>query len=251
MSGDQGHSSGAYPGPLLSGDQGWRREQNRLGGSKDSVVRLRVGSANVGTLRERCGEITDMAWRRQLDICCLQEVRWKEGSARTLEVAGARYKLFWIGCDQGVSGFGVMVSEKWMEHVVEVKRISERLLVVRLAIGRVILNVVSVYASQGGRPMAEKEKLLAQLGKVVSMISGDEGLIVCGDFNGHVDSASDGFERVHGGRGFGSRNMQGECFWSFRLQWNSLWQTRGLLRVTRKKSLTSQVECRLWWTICW
>ena len=34
-------------------------------------------------------------------------------------------------------------------------------------------------------------------------------LLVCGDFNGHVGKARKGFNGIHGGHGFGSRNADG------------------------------------------
>ena len=37
---------------------------------------LRIGSANVGSIRKREGEVVDMLDRRRIDICCLQETRW-------------------------------------------------------------------------------------------------------------------------------------------------------------------------------
>jgi hypothetical protein len=208
LSGDQGHSRGAYPGPLLSDDQG-------LGKDETGVTRLRVGSANVGTLHGRTGEIVEMVGRRNLDVCCLQETRWKGGNTRTFVVDGARYKLYWSGCDRGLGGVGVMVSEKWFEHVVGVSRVNERLLCLRLAVGKIVLNVVSVYAPQVGRPMEEKEEFLAELRKLISGISKDEELVVCGDFNSHVGTLADGFENVHGGRGFGTRNTEGEMLLEF------------------------------------
>ena len=209
LSGEQGHSRGAYPGPLLSCEQGLRA-QIGIERRRSSGVTLRVGSVNVGTLRKRSGEIVDMAWRRRLDVCCLQETRWEGGSARTLGVAGARYKLFWSGCDRGLAGVGVMVSEKWIEDVVGVVRISERLLLLRLAVGKIVLNIVSVYAPQVGRTMEEKEEFLAELERVISGISTDEELVVCGDFNCHVGTSADGFDGVHGGKGYGARNAEGE-----------------------------------------
>ena len=33
---------------------------------------------------------------------------------------------------------------------------------------------------------------------------------MCGDMNGHVGAEADGFEGVHGGKGFGVRNVEGE-----------------------------------------
>ena len=37
-----------------------------------------------------------------------------------------RYKLFWIGCDCGTGGVGIMVVEKWVEKVLEVRRVNAR-----------------------------------------------------------------------------------------------------------------------------
>ena len=48
------------------------------------------------------------------------------------------------------------------------------------------------------------------LGKVLSEMSTNESLFVCGNMNGHVDKEADGYHGMHGGNGFGSRNMQGE-----------------------------------------
>ena len=52
-----------------------------------------------------------------------------------------------------------------------------------------------------------KEEFLAMLGEVVSGIDSGERLLICGDLNGHVGSEIDGFEGVHGGFGFGKRNV--------------------------------------------
>ena len=55
-----------------------------------------------------------------------------------------------------------------------------------------------------------KEEFLAMLGEVVSEIDSSEKLLICGDLNGHVGSEIDGFENVHGGFGFGKRNVEDE-----------------------------------------
>ena len=48
-------------------------------------------------------------------------------------------------------------------------------------------------------------------------ISDSEEVIFLGDWNGHVGTAADGFELVHGGRGFGKRNPEGERVLDFAL----------------------------------
>src|SRR5664279_4742913 len=176
-----------------------------------SNVRLRVGSVNVGTMRGRSGEIVEIMERRRLDFCCLQETRWKGGNARTI----GSCKFFWIGCEEGSSVVGILVAEKWIEDVIEVRRINDRLMVLRVRVGKSVLNLVSVYAPQVGRSMEEKQEFLISLGTVLSTISEVEHLVVCGDMNGHVGKEGNGFEGVHGGYGFGSRNVEGEMLLEF------------------------------------
>ena len=166
----------------------------------------RSRSVNVGSLRGRDGEVVNMAVEGRSDFCCFQETRWRREGARKM---GA-YKLFWMGCKKEIHGVGMLVADRWIEKVLDVMRASERLMVVRVIVGRSVLNLISVYAPQAGRSMEDKEEFLAMLGEVVSGIDSGESLLICGDLNGHVGSEVDGFESVHGGIGFGKRNVEGE-----------------------------------------
>ena len=114
-----------------------------------------------------------------------------------------------------MSGVGILVSESWVEKVLEVKRISERIMLLRVIVGKSVLNLVSVYAPQAGIPMEQKEEFYISLGKVLSSVEASDMLIVCGDMNGHVGTVTDGFEEVHGGYGFGNRNVEGEMLLEF------------------------------------
>ena len=53
---------------------------------------------------------------------------------------------------------GVLVAERWIDSVDEVRRVNKRVMVLRLAIRKSVLNVVSVYAPQVGRAMEDKEE---------------------------------------------------------------------------------------------
>ena len=44
------------------------------------------------------------------------------------------------------------------------------------------------------------------LGKVLSEISTNESLFVCGDMNGHVGKEADGYHGVHGGKVWQSKH---------------------------------------------
>ena len=178
---------------------------------------VKIGSANVGTMeegrsgQERSGEVVEMVGRRRLDFCCLQETRRKGKGAETF----GRYKFLWTGCKEGTAGVGFLVEEKWVDKVLEVKQISERIMVLRVRVGKLVLCLVSVYAPQVGRSMEEKEEFLTSLGEVLLAVDAKERLMVCGDMNGHVGTGKDGFEGVHGGYGYGVRNTEGEMLLEF------------------------------------
>ena len=72
------------------------------------------------------------------------------------------------------------------------------------------MNLVCVYAPQVGKTLEDKEEFLLLFSRTISGISGKERLVIGGDFNCHVGSDAEGYEGVHGGHGFGQRNVEGE-----------------------------------------
>src|SRR6266498_3091708 len=57
---------------------------------------------------------------------------------------------------------------------------------------------------------------------MVSTVPISEKLFLGGDLNSHVTATNVGFERVHGGFGYGSRNQEGEGVLNFALAYNLL-----------------------------
>ena len=115
--------------------------------------------------------MVEMADRRRLDFYCLQEARWKGNGAncvRILREEGSRYKLLWVGCKDGIAGVGVLVAERWIDSVIQILRVSKRLMVMRVTDGWSVLNVVSVYAPQVAWSLAEKMDYYAVLDKVLT-----------------------------------------------------------------------------------
>ena len=191
------------------------RRRGRNGGvrkRKLKGVNLRMGTANVGSMNGRGGEVVEMLRSRKLDFCALQETRWKGSGTQTL----GGYKFFWQG-GKGGAGVGIMIAKKWIDSVLEVKRVNDRMMVVRVNVGKWVLNLVCVYAPQAGRPMSEKEHFYLGLAKVMKEIGNrrEEIAMICGDFNGHVGEKVEGYEGVHGGKGFGKRNVEGEMLLEF------------------------------------
>ena len=83
---------------------------------------------NVGTLCGRASEVIETVSRRYIDICCLQEVRWRGAGTRTITGKDTQYKLFWIGNQEGNGGIGVMLAVKWIQKVIHVNRVNDWLL---------------------------------------------------------------------------------------------------------------------------
>ena len=57
---------------------------------------VRVGMWNLGGLCGEGGEVCEELRKRMMDVCCLQEVKWRGQGVRMLRMKGI-YKLWWSG----------------------------------------------------------------------------------------------------------------------------------------------------------
>ncbi|KAJ0970135.1 hypothetical protein J5N97_023012 [Dioscorea zingiberensis] len=177
--------------------------------------RIRIGSWNIGSLTGKSMELVDTLKRRRIDIVCLQETRWIGNKAR--EIGNTGYKLWYCGGDKHRNGVGIIVEPKMKDKVVEVKRIGDRIIHLKLVLGKETINIVSVYAPQVGLGEEDKVKFWEDLDGVVLGIPSEQELFIGGDLNGHVGRLSDGYEQVHGGYGYGNRNEEGKSILDFAL----------------------------------
>ena len=176
---------------------------------------LKVASWNIGTMRGRSSEIVETIKRRNIDLSCVQEVRWRGASARYITGKDSRYKFFWIGNDQGTGGVGILLAEKWVDKVYDIKRVSDRIMLIKLLVGESVITVLSVYAPQTGLDQSTKDAFYDSLQTTVSALPEKDIVIPCGDWNGHVGKTAPGYEGVHGGAGYGERNADGERILDF------------------------------------
>ena len=174
-----------------------------------NISSFRVASWNVDSMTGRAGELVKAFGRRKLDIVCVQETRWKGAGTRIFGEQGGHYKFFWQGGTDGTAGVGIFVAEKWIECVVEVSRISERIMMIKFVLGNMVVNVLSLYSPQVGRSEEEKDVFWDKVFQLVNNIPQNDVVIVAGDLNGHVGKTSSGYEGVHGGFGYGDRNVEG------------------------------------------
>ena len=125
--------------------RGGRRVKKQREAWKGRCSLIRVGTLNIGTMTGRGRELADMMEQRNVDILCLQETKWKGSKARNI---GGGCKIFYIGADGRKNGIGIVVREELAESVLEVKRVSDRLMAMKLEVNGSILNIVSAYAPQ-------------------------------------------------------------------------------------------------------
>ncbi|KAK3506027.1 hypothetical protein QTP70_018645 [Hemibagrus guttatus] len=177
-----------------------------------------------------------MMERRKVDILCVQETRWKGSKARSI---GAGFKLFYYGVDSKRNGVGVVLKEEFVRNVLEVKRVSDRVMSLKLEIEGVMLNVVSGYAPQVGCELEEKERFWSELDEVMESIPTGERVVIGADFNGHVGEGNTGEEEVMGKFGVKERNLEGQMVVDFAKRMdmgvvNTYFQKREEHRVTYK-----------------
>ncbi|KAK3562935.1 hypothetical protein QTP86_011609 [Hemibagrus guttatus] len=177
-----------------------------------------------------------MMERRKVDILCVQETRWKGSKARSI---GAGFKLFYYGVYNKRNGVGVVLKEEFVRNVLEVKRVSDRVMSLKLEIEGVMLNVVSGYAPQVGCELEEKERFWSELDEVMESIPTGERVVIGEDFNGYVGEGNRGDEEVMGKFGVKERNLEGQMVVDFAKRMdmavvNTYFQKREEHRVTYK-----------------
>ena len=181
--------------------------------------RFRIGTVNVGTLGGtdlvKAGEVVETLTRRGIDLCCVQESRWNGRSCRLVTGKDSVYKFFWVGGGRSIGGVAICLAEKWVKDVSAVSEVSDRILVMNLLIGQTMTTVISVYAPQRNCTTEEKDSFYSKLLATVAKQDKENLVIIAGDLNGHVGKCSEGYEGIHGGRGYGTRNTEGERILEF------------------------------------
>jgi len=143
---------------------------------------------------------------------------------------------------------GVLIDKSLKDDVVDVRRRGDRIILVKLVVGDLVLNVISAYAPQVGHDESAKRQFWDDLDDMVRAVPIREKLFIGGDLNGHVGTTNTGFETAHGGFGFGSRNPEGEEVLDFAVAFdlmlaNTFFQKRESHLVTFSSGQhTSQID---------
>ncbi|KAM2384478.1 hypothetical protein ACFXTH_041910 [Malus domestica] len=94
--------------------------------------RMRLGTWNIGTLTGKSMEVVEVMVRRRINIMCLQETKWVGLKAKDLENSG--FKLWYSGTNRTRNGVGIIVDKTLTQDVVDVKRVGDRIMAIKIVI---------------------------------------------------------------------------------------------------------------------
>lgn len=104
----------------------------------------------------------------------------------------------------------IIIDKKLKENFVDIKRLVDRIISLKLISGKKILNIISVYVPQVAIEEHIKKECLENMDATNQGISVGEKLIIGGDLNDHIGRNNKNYERVHGGFRYGVRKEGGE-----------------------------------------
>jgi exonuclease III len=117
------------------------------------------------------------------------------------------FKLWYTGNTSTKNGVGIMLDKSLKDGVVDIKRQEDEIILVKLLINDLVFNIISAYAPQIGLNESVKMQFWKELDALVSSVPIFEKLFIGGDLNEHVGSTRVGFDGVHGGFRYESRNQ--------------------------------------------
>lgn len=145
---------------------------------------LLFGTVNVNIKSNWGNKVAEMLTCWKVDLCCLQETRWKRGSAHLVKGKNSTRKFFWKGDQSGFKCVGIMLAKKLINNVIFVTMYDHYCLWLRFLVETIIISVISCYPLQTALSTEEKD---AFYNKTVNLVAAapDE------------DEHSAGFEGVH------------------------------------------------------
>ena len=96
-------------------------------------------------------------------MCSVQETKWTGSGARVMGKGMSGYKFFWQGCKDGNAGVGLLISDRWIDRIVDVKRVNERIMCLKVLISDKLVTCICVYAPQTGRSAEKKDSFRDQM----------------------------------------------------------------------------------------
>ena len=108
-----------------------------------------------------------------------------------------------------------MLREELAKSVLEVKRVSNRLMAMKLEVKGSILDIASTYAPQVNNSMEEKNDFWEGLDGLIKSISKEGRIVLGANLNGHVGEGNIRDEEIMGRYGAETRNKEGSMVVDF------------------------------------
>lgn len=120
----------------------------------------------------------------KLDFLGVSETKWKGNGAKNVDDCYVVYSG--VSDGRAKAGVAVLMTEDTKRFVKSWQCVNERIVVVKMKVGREWLTLVQVYAPTDGSKAEEKERFYSDLQEVVNKSGRKEILVVMGDFNARV-----------------------------------------------------------------
>ena len=88
-----------------------------------------------------------MIKRRRVGLAYLQETKWIGDGVKVLTDG---YKYFYTGKNNTRHGVSIAVDKDLKEKIVGVKRLGDRIIIIKLVLAEDIIHIISAYAPQVG-----------------------------------------------------------------------------------------------------
>ena len=125
------------------------------------------------------------------------------------------YKMCYCGSGNKKNGVEIILKKEHVERVVELWRVTDRIICLKMELDVVMLNVISAYAPQVMCIHEEKEAFWQNLDETVEKIPKNERIVVGADLNGHVEERNNGDEECMHIHGLGKKNNEGQTVMDF------------------------------------
>ena len=132
--------------------------------------------------------------RKGVDILCMQETGWKREKAKCV---GGGYKTWYCGSGNKKNGVGIILKKEQVDMVVELWRVTDRIICLKMELDGVILSV-RMY-----------------LDETVEKIPKNERIVVGADLNEQVGEGNNSDQECIGRHRLGKRNNEGQAVMYF------------------------------------
>lgn len=88
-------------------------------------------------------ELVNTMIQKMINIASLQETNWV--GKKSKEIEDTRYRLWFVGKENHRSGVGMIVDKQLKENVIDSKRLNDRIIGIKLLLGKERPNIINAY----------------------------------------------------------------------------------------------------------